>query len=81
MIYSYRNLRQDKEARSLMQEILGNFSESLEFQHRVKWERMTKETPEEIIPHFRRKLDLVAFRINGRLTSAIDHDVRISFEA
>ena len=76
IIFSYRNLRHvDKEARGLIQQILGNFSESVEFQHRIKWDRMTKETPEEILPYFRKKLDLVAFRVNGRLSSAIDNDV------
>jgi hypothetical protein len=79
IVFSYRNLRQDKEARGLIQEILGKFSASVEFQHRIKWDRMTKETPEDVIPWFRKKMDLVAWRINARLASAIDSDVRIFF--
>eukprot|EP01127_Copromyxa_protea_P023001 TRINITY_DN849_c0_g1_i7.p1 TRINITY_DN849_c0_g1~~TRINITY_DN849_c0_g1_i7.p1 ORF type:complete len:1648 (-),score=362.75 TRINITY_DN849_c0_g1_i7:3456-8399(-) len=74
IIYSYRNIRQDKEARALIQDMLGKFSESVEYQHRVKWDRLTKETPAEVLPNLRKKMDLVAFRINGRLTSAIDSD-------
>lgn len=59
----------------MIQDILERFSESVEYQHRVKWDRMTKETPEEVLPYYRKKLDLVAFRINNRLAAAIDCDV------
>lgn len=56
--------------------IMASIADSIELFHREGWNKIEKEMPASMLPHFRKKVDLLLYRIYNRLTCAVQMEVR-----
>eukprot|EP01132_Coremiostelium_polycephalum_P007428 gene7428-9130_t len=62
----------DKEYLKLLYQLAGNWADYVEYIHRIRWNDVTKEmTPERKVT-FRKKLDLLLWRINNALMNMLE---------
>jgi len=62
----------DERVRKLIFPILLNLSEQVEIDHRLRWERKTKMMPPAVIGNFRKKNDIMLWRLRSRLLYAFE---------
>jgi hypothetical protein len=55
--------------------IMASLADSIELFHRDGWNKIEKEIPASLLPNFRKKVDLLLYRIYSRLTCAVQLEV------
>jgi hypothetical protein len=55
--------------------IMAGIADSIEFFHREGWNKIERQLPAGRLPQFRKKVDLLLFRIHNRLQSAVQLEV------
>eukprot|EP01088_Endostelium_zonatum_P014717 TRINITY_DN3332_c0_g1_i2.p1 TRINITY_DN3332_c0_g1~~TRINITY_DN3332_c0_g1_i2.p1 ORF type:complete len:1535 (-),score=318.61 TRINITY_DN3332_c0_g1_i2:98-4702(-) len=67
-----RILSMDEDYKKLIYTVLANYGDEVELTYRHKWEDATKYMTRAEIEHFRRRLDTFLFRLDKRLSYAVD---------
>lgn len=77
ILNSYRGISTKQNSHEFMASgkmIMASIADSIELCHREGWYKIGKQFPAIILPNFRKKIDLLLFRIHSRLVSAVQID-------
>lgn len=55
--------------------IMASLADSIELFHRDGWNKIEKEMPPNLLSNFRKKVDLLLYRIFSRLSTAVQMEV------
>jgi len=74
LLDTYRDIIHDKQLRSTLLKILERLADTVELFHKDKWLKLTKGMAPNIKENYRKKSDLLIFRIHSRLDSALHQE-------